>query len=180
MCQGPWIRLWTVKGLFCSISRVAVWCLLKKITKHASLLYLCIFQKVFEKARERSETESILWKLQDYRPSLASSEIQHIRFARILLKSLIAALKDKKQNQKAKTKTEHIKIIIVSIGVDIVAKTDDETMPYILSKLTVFICFLCCANGRVVEDIEGDVATLKILTTMRKSTLQVKTLQIRE
>ena len=53
-------------------------------------------------------------------------------------------------------------------------------MPYILSKLTVFICFLCCANGRVVEDIEGDVATLKILTTMRKSTLQVKTLQIRE
>ena len=104
MCQGPWIRLWTVTSLFCSISRLAVWCLLKKITKHASLLYLCIFQNVFEKARERSETESILWKLWDYRPPLASSEIQHIRFARILLKSLVAALRDKKQKQKQKQK----------------------------------------------------------------------------
>ena len=89
-------------SLFCSISRAAVWCLLKKITKHASLLYLGIFQKVFEKARERSETKSVL--LWDYRPSLASSEIQHTRFARILLKSLIVALKDKKQNQKQKQK----------------------------------------------------------------------------
>ena len=148
MCQGPWIRLWTMKGLFCSISRVAVWFLLKKITKHASLLYLCIFQKVFEKARERSETESILWKLWDYRPSLASSEIQHIRFARILLKSLIAALKDKKQNQKAKTKTEHIKIIIVSIGVDIVAKTDDEIYALHIIKTYSFHLFsLLCQRS---------------------------------
>ena len=36
------------------MSRVASWCLLRKITKHASLLYLCIFEKVYEKAREES------------------------------------------------------------------------------------------------------------------------------
>ena len=124
--------------------------------------------------------ESILWKLWDYRPSIASSEIQHIRFARILLKSLIAALKDKKQNQKAKTKTEHIKIIIVSIGVDIVAKTDDEIYALHIIKTYSFHLFSLLCQRSSCEDIEGDVATLKILTTMRKSTLQVKTLQIRE
>ena len=51
---------WTVKSLFRGMSREASSCLLKKITKHASLLYLCIFEKVVEKAREKSETGSIL------------------------------------------------------------------------------------------------------------------------
>ena len=40
MWQGSWIRLWTVRSLFCSMSRVVDWCLLRKITKHASLI-LC-------------------------------------------------------------------------------------------------------------------------------------------
>ena len=71
MWQSFWIRLWTVTSWFCSISRVASWCLLKKITKHASLLYLCISGKAFEKARETFETGSILWKLWDYRPHLS-------------------------------------------------------------------------------------------------------------
>ena len=31
-----WIRLWTVMNFFCSMSRVAGWCQLKKSTKHAS------------------------------------------------------------------------------------------------------------------------------------------------
>ena len=31
-----WIRLWTVMNLFCSMSKVAGWWLLKKNTKHAS------------------------------------------------------------------------------------------------------------------------------------------------
>ena len=52
MRQGSWICLWNVKSLFCSISRVAGCFLLKKITKHASFLCLCLFQKVCEKARE--------------------------------------------------------------------------------------------------------------------------------
>ena len=60
MWQSFWIRLWTVTSWFCSMSRVASWCLLKKITKHTSLLYLCISGKAFEKARETSETGSIL------------------------------------------------------------------------------------------------------------------------
>ena len=52
---------WTVKSLFRGMSRKASSCLLKKITKHASLLYLRIFEKVVEKAREKSEAGSILW-----------------------------------------------------------------------------------------------------------------------
>ena len=51
---------WTVKSLFRGMSRKASSRLLKKITKHASSLYLCIFEKVVEKAREKSETGSIL------------------------------------------------------------------------------------------------------------------------
>ena len=37
----------------------------------------------------------------------------------------------------------------------------------VLSSFIVFICFLYCAKeGRVVENIESDETTLKILTTM--------------
>ena len=52
--QCSWVHLWTVTSFvfFCSMSRVTGWCLLKKITKYASLLYLCIFEKVFENGRE--------------------------------------------------------------------------------------------------------------------------------
>ena len=45
---------------FCNMSKVAGWFLLKKITKHSNLLYLCIFGKLFYKVRETSETESVL------------------------------------------------------------------------------------------------------------------------
>ena len=70
MCQGSWIRFSTVTGLFSRLSRVTGWCLLRKVFKQASSLYLCIFKNVFEKARKTSEKGSILWKLQDYRPKL--------------------------------------------------------------------------------------------------------------
>ena len=53
MYQGSWIRLWTVTSLFCSMSRVAGWRLLRKITKHASLLYLCIFENFLRKLEKR-------------------------------------------------------------------------------------------------------------------------------
>ena len=94
MWEGFWIRLWTVMSLFCSMSRVAGWCMLKKITKHASFLYLCIFENVFNKARETSETGSILWY---FRPQLAWSEIQRRHFVRNLPKILIAVLRVKKR-----------------------------------------------------------------------------------
>ena len=45
--------LWRV--CFVSMSGVPGQCLLKKNNKHASLLYICIFENVFEKARETSE-----------------------------------------------------------------------------------------------------------------------------
>ena len=51
-CQGSWIRLWTVTSLLSSMSRVVSGCLLRKIAKQASSPYLCIFENVFEKAKE--------------------------------------------------------------------------------------------------------------------------------
>ena len=54
MRQGFWIRFWIMRSLFCSTSGVAGWCLLKKITRYESLLYLWIFEKAFEKAKETS------------------------------------------------------------------------------------------------------------------------------
>ena len=40
----------------------------------------------------------------------------------------------------------------------------------IIKLYIVFICFRCFEKeGRVVENVESDVATLKILSTMQKS-----------
>ena len=54
-----------------------------------------------------------------------------------------------------------------------VAKTDDEV--YVLSTIKIYSCFLSIfftalffKEGRVVENIESDVATLKIVTIMQK------------
>ena len=55
MWQGSRIRFWTVTSLFSSMPRVAGWCLLKKI-KHATSLYLRMFENFFKKASETSET----------------------------------------------------------------------------------------------------------------------------
>ena len=57
------------------------------------------------------------------------------------------------------------------MGVDVVAKTDEEIcLKYYQNLYIVFICFLCCAkDGQVVKNIESDVTTLKILTTMQIS-----------
>ena len=72
-------------------------------------------------------------------------------------------------NSQKQRKKEHIRLEIISIGVDVVAKTDDEVNSQVLSKVIVFIYFLCCAKeDRVIESIETDVAALKILTTMQK------------
>ena len=96
---------------------------------------------------------------------------------------LIPALKDKKSynddmkenlhlklqlsyiNNQQKQKKVHIKLAIVSTGVDVVAKIDDGL--YVLSIIEIYCYFsfvLCCAKeGRVVENNESVVAALKIL-----------------
>ena len=52
--------------------------------------------------------------------------------------------------------------VILSIGVDVVAKTDDDTYVLIVIKIYNFHFSCCCCDkeGRVVENIESDVATI--------------------
>ena len=67
-------------------------------------------------------------------------------------------------NNHQKQKIERIKLVIVSIAVD-VAKIDDEV--HVLSIIKIYsyfsFVFCCVKEGRVVENNESDVATLKIL-----------------
>ena len=62
--------------------------------------------------------------------------------------------------------------MIVSVGLHVAAKNDFEIC--ILSIIKTYgyfsFVFLCCVKkSRVVENIESDVAILKILTTFQKS-----------
>ena len=62
-------------------------------------------------------------------------------------------------------------LLISSIKVSVVDKTNDGV--YVSSTFEdvqlLFICFLYCAKqGPVVKNLESDVATLKIITTMKK------------
>ena len=58
----------------------------------------------------------------------------------------------------------------VSIKVVRLPKTDDRIcLKYYKNIYLLFICFLYCVNeGRAVENIESDVATLKIVTKMEQ------------
>ena len=57
-------------------------------------------------------------------------------------------------NQNQKSKKSYVRLAIVSIGIDVVAKTDGETYVVSIIKMYSFHCFLCCARkGRVVENI---------------------------
>ena len=97
MWQGSWTHLWTLTSSFCCMSRLASWFLLRKITKHTSLLYLCIFQKSILKTQKNiCGIWSILCKLWDYIPQLTSCEIQQRSFTRNLILVLFTALKYKK------------------------------------------------------------------------------------
>ena len=78
-----------------------------------------------------------------------------------------------KQAKISKQNKQHLRLIISSIRVGVVAKTDDEV--YVLSTIKVYCCFLSIfftvlffKEGRVVENIESDVATLEIVTIMQK------------
>ena len=52
--------------------------------------------------------------------------------------------------------------VILSIGVDVVAKTDDDIYVLIIIKIYSLQLSCCCCDkeGRVVENIESDVATI--------------------
>ena len=67
-------------------------------------------------------------------------------------------------NNHQKQKIERIKLVIVSIAVD-VAKIDDKVHVLSIIKIYCYLSFVfCCVKeGRVVENNESDVATLKIL-----------------
>ena len=62
-----------------------------------------------------------------------------------------------------KTKKEHIRLVIVFIGVDAVAKIADEF--YILTKIYSYFSFVLSGvkECRVAKNIERDVDTSKIL-----------------
>ena len=71
-------------------------------------------------------------------------------------------------NQKRNNnKKEHIRLVIDFTGVDVIAKTDDGI--YILSIIKIYsfhLFSLLCQRRSCCWNIESNVATLKILTTM--------------
>ena len=54
--------------------------------------------------------------------------------------------------------------MIVSIGIDVVAKIDDQVYVLSIMKITCYFPFVfyCAKESRVVENNESDVATLKV------------------
>ena len=62
-----------------------------------------------------------------------------------------------------KPKKEHIRLVIVFIGVDVVAKIVDEF--YILIKIYSYLSFTFCCfkEDRVAKNIKSHVDTLRIL-----------------
>ena len=91
--QSTWIRLWTVTSLFCSMSRVAGWYPLKKITKHESLLYLCIIEKFLSRL-EKHLRRGLFCKS----CGITDHSLLKVKINRNLPKVLIVALKDKKRS----------------------------------------------------------------------------------
>ena len=73
---------------------------------------------------------------------------------------------------KTKTKKEHLTLVISSTRVSVATKTDDEIHVLFTIKIYTFYYFsfflYCAKEGRVVENIGSDLATLKIITTMQK------------
>ena len=64
------------------------------------------------------------------------------------------------KQSKTASKKEHIRLVIVSVGVDVVAKTDDRI--YVLNTIKtydyLFICLFCCVKeGWVVKNIKSNV-----------------------
>ena len=79
----------------------------KKITKHASLLYLCIFEKILRKLEK------------------------HLRRGLICERCEITNHSLLKDNKTKKQQKNHVRLVIVPTGVDVVAKLDDHQI-YVL------------------------------------------------
>ena len=90
---------------------------------HASLFYLWIIKKSFERARETSETASILWKLWYNKPGLSLDyKLPQQYEGKSVFQTI--AIKLQKQPKIKTTRKEHIRLI--STGVNVVTKTDDK------------------------------------------------------
>ena len=122
------------------MSRVSSWFLLRKITKHISLLYLFIFKKMYSKKVERHLCILFFDSFRITDRSLLKSnkdKRQYRHFTRNLTKVLTAALKDKKSCHVDMTKNlrfkqsqmncikkakRHIRLLTNSIGVGVLPK----------------------------------------------------------
>ena len=137
-----WIHLLILASSFCSMSRLAGRFLPRKITKRTSFPWSAVW--------------SILWKLYDYNPQLTYCEKQQKSLARNLTKLWFTTLKYQKaptaiskenlrfkqfplnciNSQKKQTETERLRLVISTIRLGVVAKTDIEF--YVSSSMTMF------------------------------------------
>ena len=135
-----------------------------KFAKQVSSLYLCIFENVFEKAKETFETGSILCE----NCRITGHSLLQVKFNTNTLPEICEKIQKNATElykQSPKTKQEHIKLLTVSIGVDVVVKIDDTFyVSSIIKSYSYFSFVFCCAKeGRVLGNNETNVATLKIL-----------------
>ena len=116
MWQSSWIHLWTLTSLFCSMSRLAGQFLLRKITKHISLY----FKKVFEKARKIYMARSVFMKIVGlYRKKALTAILKQNLCSKQMRLNYV-------NSQNKETEKERLRLVISSIRVGVVAKTDDE------------------------------------------------------
>ena len=89
--------------------------------------------------------------------------------SRVFLKSSLKFTfsQDNCRKSRQKKNSQDPRLVMSSIRVIVVAKTDDEIYVSSTIKCIVLsICFIYCPKGgRVVENIDCDVANLKIVTT---------------
>ena len=146
-------------SLFCSMTRVADWCLLKRFLSMQTCFTYTYLKKVLRKAEKHLRRNLFFescW-ITDH------DILKVMKFNRSLQRMLIVALKLKKAPttirkkicisdnhieyiiQKTETKKEHIRLVIVFIGVDVLVKIADEF--YILIKIYSYFSFVLCQRS---------------------------------
>ena len=141
---------------FSSMPWVAGWFPLREKIKRTSVFYLVCLKKYKKKLDKR------LWR----GLFCERCEIKGMRrFSRNLKKVLPEVWKDKNTKENIKEIKEHEISNTLHWGLSVVPQTDDEIYVSISigEYIIIFLCFLHCAKeGRVVENIESEVATWKI------------------
>ena len=150
-------------SLFCSMSRVAGWCLLKRLLRMQTCFTYTYLKKVFRKLEKHQRWDLFFESCWITKHDL----LKVVKFNRNLQKMLIAALKDKKKlprgygrksafqtiaielYKQTKTKKEHTRLVIDFIGVDVLAKIVDEF--YILIKIYSYFSFVFSVVSKKVE-----------------------------